>query len=167
MFTYCPECKKSNISFIDNHYFSCPDCGFLYYHNVAASVAAIIEYQDEILLTVRAKEPSMGLLDLPGGFVDPNESLEEALSREISEELSLTITPSQFKYFSSQPNTYYYKKIKYNTLDTIFSIKLNIKPKILCEVLEIQSAIWVKRNQINVDEMAFASTKKALLKYIS
>lgn len=43
----------------------------------------------KILLGRRARDPEKGLLNLPGGFVDPNESFEEALAREIKEELDL------------------------------------------------------------------------------
>ena len=167
MFKYCPECKHSTISFVNNHYLSCAECGFLYYHNAAASVAAIIQYQDEILLTVRAKEPGLGKLDLPGGFVDHNESLEQALTREITEELTVTIKPQQFTYFTSEPNTYQYQSITYNTIDSIFTLKLDSKPQIICEPSEIKEVIWIKKSEIKLDELAFESAQKAILKYIN
>jgi len=165
MFKYCPECKHSTISFVNNHYLSCAECGFLYYHNAAAAVAAIIKFQDEILFTVRAKEPGLGQLDLPGGFVDHNESLEQALTREIDEELSLPIKPHQLTYFTSEPNTYQYQSIKYNTIDTIFTIILDTKPTIVCEPTEIKRVIWIKQSQIDINKLAFISAKKAILKY--
>lgn len=165
MFKHCPECKHSTISFVNNHYLSCGECGFLYYHNAAAAVAAIIQYKDEILLTVRAKEPGLGQLDLPGGFVDHNESLEQALAREISEELSLDIPPKVFKYFTSEPNTYHYQNIKYNTIDSIFTLLLDHKPSIVCEPSEIVKVVWVKQCDIDYNQLAFTSAQKALLKY--
>jgi len=55
----------------------------------------LLSYQDGILFTVRTKEPGLGQLNFPGGFVDHNESLEQALVREIHEELSLSIKPHQ------------------------------------------------------------------------
>lgn len=167
MFKYCPECKHPTISFVNNHYLSCKECDFLYYHNAAAAVAVIIQYQDEVLLSVRAKEPGLGLLDLPGGFVDHNESLEEALSREITEELSLNITPQEFTYFTSEPNTYHYQNIKYNTIDSIFTLRLNKKPSFLCEKTEIKEVRWIKLSQVDVNMLAFTSTKKAIVKFLN
>ena len=55
------------------------------------------------------------MLDLPGGFVDENERLEEALQREVKEELGISI--DNWKYLTSQANRYLYKGIAYPTCD--------------------------------------------------
>jgi len=78
-FNYCPACGADDIVFDGTKKFSCRDCSFTYYHNVAAAVAAILEYNKKIILIQRAKEPGKGKLDLPGGFVDPKESIEEGI----------------------------------------------------------------------------------------
>ncbi|MBU2870425.1 NUDIX domain-containing protein [Colwellia sp. E2M01] len=166
MFKYCPECKHETISFVNAHYLTCTECDFLYYHNAAAAVAVIIKYRDEILLTVRAKEPGLGKLDLPGGFVDHNETLEAALIREVQEELSLTITPSQLRYFTSEPNTYQFKNILYNTIDALFTVELESKPETFCEQSEIKNILWIKKSELNVNDLAFTSTKAAMKKYL-
>ena len=166
MFKYCPTCKSTNIKFINNHFIRCFSCDFIYYHNAAAAVAAIIECQGEILFTVRAKDPGMGLLDLPGGFVDHHESLESALSREISEELSINIEAKQFHYLCSEPNTYQYKQVKYHTTDSIFITKLTHKPSILIEKVEIRRAIWLAFDDIEFDKMAFDSLKNGVVNYL-
>lgn len=44
--------------------------------------------------------------DMPGGFVDPDESLEGSLGRELQEELGVEAT--SFKYIASNPNRYDY-----------------------------------------------------------
>jgi len=167
MFKYCPECKSSAISFVNNHYISCTHCNFLYYHNTAGSVAAIIEFENDILLTIRAKNPGLGLLDLPGGFVDHNESLEQALIREVYEELSFNIQPEAIAYLTSEPNIYEYKNITYNTIDSIFVIKLTEKPNIALEKSEITEVLWLKKDKINIEQLAFSSIKKVLKDYIT
>ena len=55
-------------------------------------VAAIIKKDDCYLLAKRNKEKYMGLKwEFPGGKVEKDESFEEALSREILEELNVNI----------------------------------------------------------------------------
>ena len=91
-FKYCPRCGEQRLRSSDAKSFVCLSCGFVYYHGSAAVAVGIIEWDDKIILTKRAREPQKGLLALPGGFVDYEESLESALVRELQEELNLTVT---------------------------------------------------------------------------
>jgi NAD+ diphosphatase len=87
---YCIECgkpltKTSGAAYVcaDNHY---------YYNNPRAAAAVVIfNENNEILVSKRAIEPRKGTYDLPGGFVEPNETVEDAVIREMSEETTLTI----------------------------------------------------------------------------
>lgn len=160
MFNHCPNCQSRKIIFVEQRYFQCPDCDFCYFHNIAAAVAAIIQYQDKILLTTRAKQPGQGLLDLPGGFVDANESLEQALSREVQEELGICITAWQ--YFVSLPNVYQYKNITYHTLDSVFLTTLAEPPKLTLEASEISDSTWLNVNDIDLEKIAFPSLRQAI-----
>ena len=160
MFKYCPQCKNDNLLFIDNHYWTCQQCDFVYFHNTAAAVAGIIEYDNKILLTVRAKEPGKGLYDLPGGFVDQNESLEQALSREVQEELGISIT--EWRYFVSLPNLYQYKNITYHTLDSVFLTSLAEQPKLTLEASEISDSAWFNVIDIDLETIAFPSLRQAI-----
>jgi 8-oxo-dGTP diphosphatase len=54
-------------------------------------VGGIVLLDDRVLLAQRGKEPGKGMWTLPGGMVELGESLEEALRREILEELSMHI----------------------------------------------------------------------------
>ena len=54
-------------------------------------VAAVLFQGDSVLLARRNKEPGKGQWSLPGGAVELGETLEEALRREIREEVSLEI----------------------------------------------------------------------------
>src|SRR3989304_272920 len=54
-------------------------------------VGAIIFNGDQVLLAKRGQEPGKGLWTLPGGVVELGECLEEAVKREILEELSVEI----------------------------------------------------------------------------
>ncbi len=160
MFNYCPKCNEVDIDFIEQRYFHCRHCHFCYFHNIASAVAGVIQYQDKILLTTRAKQPGKGLLDLPGGFVDANESLEQALSREINEELGINL--NNWQYFTSFPNQYQYKEITYNTLDSIFFTIVSSMPEILLEQSEISHSCWLPLTEINTNDFAFPSIKQGL-----
>lgn len=160
MFTYCPKCSDKKIEFINHHYFKCRHCSFVYFHNVATATAAIIVYNNQILMTVRAKNPRKGKLDLPGGFVNPNETLEQALSREVSEELGLKLT--NWLYFCGLPNTYIFKNITYYTQDCVFINRLTSKPVITIEKSEITDYLWLNMDSLDTSRMAFHSLRTAV-----
>lgn len=85
-----------------------------------AAVAAIIRnHKNEVLFTIRKHEPAAGFLDLPGGFVDLGETAEEALKREVFEELNLTIDTIEFA--GTFTNKYIFGEIEYQTLDLVFN----------------------------------------------
>jgi NADH pyrophosphatase NudC (nudix superfamily) len=163
-FSFCPNCKSDQITSNNGHKYVCGVCKFEYFHNTAAAVAAIVCCADEILFTTRAQDPEKGKLDLPGGFVDHNESLEQALTRELQEELGLNL--SNWQYFCSGSNSYHYKGIIYKTCDTIFVTHLAHKPAINKDPSEIADYKWIAKNQINTSDIAFSSLQQALEKYL-
>ncbi|NBC84316.1 MAG: NUDIX domain-containing protein [Bacteroidetes bacterium] len=125
---YCPRCGKKTWNRAEEKLYACNSCDFCYFHNVAAAVAMIIEIDEKILFTVRKYEPAKGLLDLPGGFIDYHESVEEGLRREIKEELNIEIVNPV--YLTSFPNRYVYNDIQYHTLDMFFYLKMDQLPPI-------------------------------------
>lgn len=121
-FALCPRCGGKNIRNANNRKWQCPDCGFDLYNNVAASVGVVAaDESGRVLFIRRAKKPREGFLALPGGFVDPDESLESAARRECSEEIGRA--PSSLEYLGSFPNTYEYKGILYKTCDAFFAAR--------------------------------------------
>jgi len=166
-FKFCPNCASQNIEFEDNRRFECFDCGMVYFQNVAAAVAVIMERNKEILFTVRNREPKLGMLDLPGGFTDPDENAEETCARELKEELGIDIPPEDFKYFKSQPNNYLYKGIPYKTEDLVFTAKFPENAEFKLEESEIQEIKWIKKSEINLEEIGFDSLRKAVEEYLT
>lgn len=78
----------------------CPACGFLQYPRVHPCVIVLIHHGDRILLTRQAPWPP-NRYGLVAGFVEPAETLEECLRREVREETGLTVDDP--RYFASQP----------------------------------------------------------------
>lgn len=118
-FKYCPKCGSNH--FVENNFKSkrCEDCGFIYYFNSCSSTIAIIINDDkELLVATRAHEPAKGTLDLPGGFVDMEETGEEAVAREVIEETGLVV--EKVDYLFSIPNKYEYSGFEVQTLDLVY-----------------------------------------------
>ena len=169
MFQYCPSCASKNIQFT-GHKFFCPDCGFVYYHNTAAATGCVIQTGENIVLLVRGKEPALGKLDLPGGFVEPGEGAVEGLCRELKEELGWEPPVPEgklteaFTLFASFPNIYPYKNIIYNTCDMFFTISVpGLSEKdFRLEADEIAGVRFMRPADIKLSDIAFESTRRAL-----
>lgn len=118
-FHYCPRCGTPDFNPIDEKAMGCPHCGLRYYANVAAAVALfVIDNNGNMLSVIRGREPAKGTWDLPGGFVDPNESAEEAVLRELFEETGLRA--EKITYLLSHPNIYPYSGIDVHTCDLFY-----------------------------------------------
>lgn len=163
---YCPKCGNETLNWDGEKKWSCSNCDYVLFHNVAGAVAVIIKHQNEILFTKRNQEPKKGKLDLAGGFVDPKESAEETCIRELFEEMKIKVDLSQLKYLASLPNTYEYKNILYNTIDLFYEYELSEKVGFELELSEISETIWIKKDQINLEDIAFDSQKLFFETYI-
>lgn len=165
IFKHCPDCTSTNIEFPNNIRFFCHDCGFTYFHNIAAAVAVVFTHKNQILFTVRNAEPDKGKLDLPGGFIDPKETAEEAACREIKEEMGLEVTPSNLKYITTHPNDYLYKNVPYRTMDIFFECPLENTQVSVVAPDEIKELKWVLIKDINLKEIGFISIRNVIEKY--
>jgi len=161
-FDYCPCCGSRDIHFDGIKKFSCKACSFTYFQNVATAAAAILEYDGKILLTKRGEEPQKGKLDLPGGFVDPKESAEDGLKREIKEELNIDLR--QLKYIGSSANVYKYEGVTYHTCDLFFYSRIDELPTDFNRA-EIEELVLFNPSDIPEDKIAFKSTKFGLKLY--
>jgi len=88
---YCSSCgKKNTYGFIDGkNRYHCIHCKMIHYQNPKPTATIICTKGNSILLAKRAFEPAKGEWGLPGGFMELNETLEEAAKRELKEETNL------------------------------------------------------------------------------
>lgn len=171
-FNFCPKCGSKKIENHNNRKWLCPECGFDLYNNVAAAVGIIIrDKYNNVLFEVRAKDPRKGFLALPGGFVDPDETAEQAVTRECIEEIGVKIT--DVKFLCSNPNTYPYKGIEYKTCDLFFIAELGNEYNSMEDFIktlktqesEVQSLVYKKVETIEDVEnipVAFESSRVTL-----
>ena len=118
MYTYCPKCSNK-ISKIQENLYVCNKCGFHLYENPRPTNGLIIENEKgEILLVKRKNDPKKDYWDVPGGFVDIGETLEESMIREIKEELGVRV--KDLRYVISAPDKYLYKVVNYHTICFFF-----------------------------------------------
>jgi NAD+ diphosphatase len=163
-FRFCPGCGTIGIGVRKDRSILCSRCGFHYYFNTASAVAGIIEDDlGRLLLIVRGHEPKKGTLDLPGGFVDFAETAEDALRREVYEELNLKV--DRCTYFCSFPNTYAHGDITHWTLDLAFVCAVeSFEPLALSD--EVEKILLLTPPEIALDRVGFDSIRNILFQYL-
>ncbi|MBN1410959.1 MAG: NUDIX domain-containing protein [Spirochaetales bacterium] len=159
IFRYCPSCRSGRIETRDSKEYLCGECGYVFFFNPAAAVAALIFRDEKLLVIKRSNDPGKGKLDLPGGFVDPGESLEEALEREVREELDVQIT--ECRYHASFPNIYEYKGIRYNVCDCFFMAEIRDYPDRF-DKSEIEEIRYVDPAVLKEKDIAFPTSWSAI-----
>jgi 8-oxo-dGTP pyrophosphatase MutT (NUDIX family) len=88
---FCPFCGKANRKVKGARHRKCPACGLHDWRNPAPAVGCAIlrttaDGKTEVLLSLRARPPKKGEWDLVGGFIEPGETPDEAVRREVLEE---------------------------------------------------------------------------------
>ena len=165
IFSYCPKCGSKGFAFDGEKLLSCSVCGLNYFINPAPAVAVILEYPDgRIVLSRRKHEPKQGTLDLPGGFVEMNESIENAVIREILEELNVTLT--RMKYLGSFPNEYVFKGVSYFTCDLAFVCPIP-EETTLYPADDVSEALIIMPNDIDYKQISFPSIGNILRLYVN
>lgn len=103
-------------------------------------VAAIIKKDNKILATKRGYGEFINMWEFPGGKIESNESKEEALIREIKEELDCTINLTQFALdLEYQYPTFYLKMSCFEAVIESGTPKL----------LEHNDAKWLTKEELN------------------
>ena len=164
-FMFCPVCGSKH--FVVNNFKSkrCQDCGFTYYANPCSATAAFIfNDNNEMLVVRRAKEPAKGTLDLPGGFVDMGETVEEGMVREIKEETGLDITNIQ--YLFSSPNVYVYSGMGVHTLDMDYLARVHGSVPAIKAADDAAEALWIPIAQVNPAEFGLTSIRNAVIRFL-
>lgn len=156
---YCPSCQEKLI--LSDQVLRCPVCQLAIYHTPAAAVTVIIINNGKILLAKRAIQPKKDYYDTPGGFINDNESAEEAVIRELKEESNLKV--KVVRYLGSMADQYqdvYLKNHDFRpTLILFFQAKIiSGRLKAADDVAQLE---WFDLNKIPAN-LAFKNTQQAI-----
>lgn len=160
---FCPRCG-GNLTLRKRegkHLQICPDCGFVMYQNQNLTTSAVIVQDGKILLVRRAVDPHKGSLDLPGGFVEPTERPDDAMQRELLEELGVpTQIVKQLGVYG--PDPYEYQGVTVYNGAAHFQVKLLNQN--VCPADDVSSFEWHDLQSLDVSQVAFPSQRECLEK---
>lgn len=104
---YCPDCGSELTSdFVAGRKRPvCPACDFVHYRNPVPIAVVNATLDGRLLLVRRLIEPLKGYWAPPGGYVEHDETVEEAAVREVKEETNLDLVIDDLLGVYSKPNT--------------------------------------------------------------
>lgn len=100
---FCGRCAHPTELHAHERARHCAHCGQLYYPQISPAVIVAVRRGDEILLARSARFRTQ-MFSVLAGFVEPGETLEECVRREIREESGIEV--QNIRYFASQPWPY-------------------------------------------------------------
>ena len=162
--SHCPRCGAAAAK-KGGQPFRCSACGYTHYFGPVTAVGCIALVPDgRMLLLIRGKDPGKGLYGVPGGFVDPGESAEQAVRREVMEEIGLKVLSC--RYLTSFPNEYVYCGAALPVTDLFFVIELPDPKDIITQEGEVEGWHLCYPGERELSKMAFRSNRRALEFYL-
>ena len=132
---YCGRCGAKTIAFRAGWGRRCPGCGLEHFPRVDPVAIMLAEHEGRVLLGRQPRYPA-GRYSALAGFIEPGESIEEAVARELMEEAGVAV--SDVRYLASQPWPF------------PGSLMIGCVAKAACDRItldhnELEDAIWVDR----------------------
>jgi NAD+ diphosphatase len=135
---FCANCGAATMFFRAGWGRKCGACAAEHYPRVDPVVIMLAEYRRRILLARQPQYPP-GRFSALAGFVEPGESIEEAVAREMHEEAALRV--SNIRYAASQPWPFPGSLM-------IGCIADAASDEITLDTTELEAAIWVDRDEV-------------------
>ncbi|MFW2365065.1 MAG: NUDIX domain-containing protein [Desulforhopalus sp.] len=160
-FRFCPQCggqlERKRFKRTEPERRVCSNCAFIFYEDPKIAACTIPVVDNKIVLLKRGIEPSYGKWVFPGGFMDRGEQVEEAAIRETWEEANLKVEIERLLNVYSYPGQ--------PTVIVVYLV--NIVGGQLEAMDETLEAATFAPDEIPWSELAFESTREALLEYLS
>ena len=135
---YCGACGTSTIAFRGGWGRRCTGCGLEHFPRVDPVVIMLAEHGGRVLLGRQPQYPA-GRYSALAGFVEPGESIEEAVARELAEEAGLVA--SGVRYVASQP-------WPFPSSLMIACTATAASDEVTLDTNELEDAIWVGRDEV-------------------
>ena len=153
---YCSKCGSDNITKLvpkDDHRLRdvCNNCNEIFYTNPRIVVGTIAIYNNMILLAKRGIEPMKGKWNLPAGFLEVDETLENGAIRETIEETRANVANVELHTIYQAKSNHLYVFYSANLIDTHFQ-----------ETPESAEVKLFNFNEIPWNEIAFTSNAFAI-----
>jgi len=149
---YCGKCGKLTEDKKDERAKICIDCGQVYYPRLSPAIIVAVVRDDLLLMASSPRFPS-NFYSVLAGFVEPGETLEECVKREVREEVGIEV--KNIKYFGSQPWPFP------DSLMIGFTAEYE-SGEINTDENEISAAAWFARDQIPRIPLSISIARKLI-----
>lgn len=150
---FCSKCGKLTTHSEKERMLYCESCGFQTYPTISPCVLVGVYNQNRLLLTKYAGRPYTNYA-LIAGFAEIGETLEQAVCREVKEEVGLRI--KNLKYYKSQPWPFT------DTLLVGFFAELEGEDTIVLQEDELSLGIWMEREDIPPTDSKISLTSEMI-----
>lgn len=135
---FCGRCATKTMLDEKDMMLKCPECGQVHYPRIAPAIIVAIRNGDELLMAKHSYHDNIRYA-LIAGFVEPGESIEEAVHREVGEEVGIKIKNLKYQKSQSWPFP--------NSLMLAFTAEYD-SGEIKVDGDEILKAKWFKKDEI-------------------
>ncbi len=154
---YCGRCATPTEASPGDRSMKCPACGLLAYPRLAPAMITLVTRgdpgPDQQALLARGVQFRSPMYSCLAGFVEPGESLEQAVVREVREEVALTV--GNVRYWGSQPWPFPHSLMVGFTAEWVSG-------EIVCDPSEIVDAQWYTRNELPPIPPAISIARKLI-----
>ena len=135
------------------------DCELCNFRNPKGAVTAVIIQNGRLLMLKRSEEPFKGMWDLPGGFMEEEESPEDGIKREIREELGIEIEIKNLIGVFG-PTAYPFDGQELYNVDIYYEVKIISGEPAAMTGSDVMEIDWF--NPYKLPPMAFETNVKAI-----
>lgn len=131
----------------------CKSCQYRCFINPTPATGAIVLKDNKVMLVKRSREPEKHKLDLPGGFLELDETFEQGIRREVKEELG--VNALEVNYFNSTIDKYLFDGV--NDHISVVNFIVTLEDNKVVPADDIVKAEFFDLDNLPYEEIAFKS----------
>jgi NAD+ diphosphatase len=153
---YCGKCSSPMVKDTKERMLYCKSCNTMEYPKISPAVIVAVTNGNKILMS-RYAQGLYKRYALLAGFTEIGETIEETVAREVMEEVGLRV--KNIRYYKSQPWSFS------DTLLMGFFTELDGDDTITLDQEELSEAVWIAREDIQVEPDNLSLTNEMILKF--